>query len=731
MPTPPPGSCAPADALSALARGDRDGAGPWAAHVDDCPVCRDQVAALLDRTAPVDLPPTDSFDLRTGGDRDADLAPAGSDVRAEAARFLRPPEGPDELGRLGPYRVLGVLGAGGMGLVLRADDPGLGRPVALKVLRAHLAADPAAQVRFRREAQAMAAVEHDHVVPVHAVGSDNGVPFVAMPLLEGETLSAAIRRDGRLAPARVVELGRQVAAGLAAAHARGLVHRDVTPANIWVEPRPDGAERARLLDFGLARAVAGTPTDVTRTGAVIGTPAYMSPEQARGRPTDFRTDLFSLGVVLYRAATGEAPFRGEDSFAVARQIVETDPPAPARVVPDLPPGLSALVMRLLQKDPAARPASAQDVAEELARIAAGKPRPRAGPRRLGAPVLVGAMVLIALVVALAWPHGESGPGDPPPPPDRLTRVRTAGADQDHTQVYALGLARGEGGLVVLSEGFPNAGAGRGVHLWTADLEPLGVLPTRGDYIRALAPTPDGRRFVTVGGGGLEVWALAGRSIQRVIPAAAPPAAIAGIVVAPSGERVYTTDYEEAGVVRAYHLTSTALNPVTTLPGVLGRPRSLAVSGDGLWVGATAKTGKVVLWDLRPANGPVAHVLRPAGRPIAVVAFSSDGRRAWVVDGTAAGEAFDLSGEKPVRAGAVPTELGQGTTALAVFPAADGTRLIAVSDRAVQLLDVTVDPARSLGTEEVPSPIRGAAFYPSGRLYTGHEDGLRQWQLAGP
>jgi Protein kinase domain len=727
--------CAPDSALADLARGDLDASGLWVAHIDACPSCRARFEALLDRTAALGgagsgPPPTDTFNAATAEELQDGRARVLGGARAEAARCLRPPQGADELGRLGPYRVLDVLGAGGMGLVLHAEDPALGRHVALKILRPHLAADPAARARFRREAQAMAAVVDDHVVPVHAVGTDGDVPFVAMPLLTGETLAAALQRAGRLAPARVTELGRQVALGLAAAHACGLVHRDVTPANVWLEPRPGGGERVRLLDFGLARAVAST--DVTRTGAIIGTPAYMSPEQARGQPADHRTDLFSLGAVLYRAATGTAPFTGEDAFAVARQVVDTDPPPLARLAPDLPPGLAELIRRLLRKDPAARPASAQAVADELVRIAAGQPAARARRRRY---LLVGAAVaagVLLVVVVLARLHRGGVAGGPEAAPARaLTLVGATDPAFRHTNVYAVALARTDAGPVVLSEGFPEGAEGRGVRVWTPDLEPAGTLPTTGDYIRGLAPTPDGQRFVTVGGGGLEVWVLAGTSARRVVKPAPPPAGIGGIVVAPDGDHVYTTDYEDGGLVRAYVLADTSLRPAGPLPEPLGLPRHLAVAPDGRWVGAAAKSGKVCLWDLRAAGGPAAFVLRATGRPVAVVAFAPDGRRVWVVDGTASGEAFDLTGARPQPAGAVPTALAGGPP-VAAFPSADGARLVVVGERAIQVLDVSAVPARPLGTFEVPTPVRTAAFdAPAGRLYTGHVDGLRLWVLAGP
>src|SRR5207302_10527593 len=195
-------------------------------------------------------------------------------------------------------RVLGQLGAGGMGIVLRAEDPGLKRLVALKVLRPEYAAQPAARVRFIREARAAAKVEHDHIVPIFQIAESNGTAFLAMPLLKGEALSTTLHRVGMLPVPDAVRIGREIAEGLAAAHAEGMIHRDIKPGNVWLE---GSRGRVRILDFGLARVTAEAgerDQTVTREGAVVGTPAYMSPEQARGFKVDHRTDLFSLGVVL-------------------------------------------------------------------------------------------------------------------------------------------------------------------------------------------------------------------------------------------------------------------------------------------------------------------------------------------------------------------------------------------------------------------------------------------------
>src|SRR4051812_39938957 len=166
--------------------------------------------------------------------------------------FLAPPEQPDEIGRLGPYRVLRVLGKGGMGLVLHAEDPQLRRAVALKVMLPNLAANPASRERFLREARAAAALEHDHITPIYQVGEDHGIPFIAMPLLKGMSLEEYLRTKGRMTLPQVLRVGREIARGLAVAHEKGIVHRDLKPANLWLDAAANG--RVRILDFGLARA---------------------------------------------------------------------------------------------------------------------------------------------------------------------------------------------------------------------------------------------------------------------------------------------------------------------------------------------------------------------------------------------------------------------------------------------------------------------------------------------
>ena len=228
--------------------------------------------------------------------------------------FLRPSDQPGCLGTLGPYQIIDVIGRGGMGIVLRALDAKLNRIVAVKVLAPELAANPNARRRFLREAQAAAAVSHPHVVTIHAVDEDK-LPYLVMECIVGQSLQEKLDRIGALRLTEILRIGRQVAEGLAAAHEQGLIHRDIKPANILLE---NGVERVKITDFGLARAV--DDVAITRPGKVSGTPQYMSPEQARGERVDHRSDLFSLGCVLYAMCTGAPPFRGDSLPAVIKRL---------------------------------------------------------------------------------------------------------------------------------------------------------------------------------------------------------------------------------------------------------------------------------------------------------------------------------------------------------------------------------------------------------------------------
>ena len=277
--------------------------------------------------------------------------------------MLQPTDKPDCLGTLGPYVIREYIGRGGMGIVLKALDPMLNRIVAIKALAPEIATQPSARLRFTREARAAAAVSHPHIVTIHAVDDANTPPFLVMECIVGRSLQQKIEQSGPLKLTEILRIGTQISEGLAAAHKRGLVHRDIKPSNILLE---NGVERVKITDFGLARSV--DDVTITRTGEVSGTPQFMSPEQALGQRVDHRSDLFSMGCVLYALCTGRPPFRGDNVATVVKKICDATPRPIQETNPEIPDGLVAVVDRLLEKDPARRYQSAAEAAEVLSRL---------------------------------------------------------------------------------------------------------------------------------------------------------------------------------------------------------------------------------------------------------------------------------------------------------------------------------------------------------------------------
>jgi serine/threonine protein kinase len=265
--------------------------------------------------------------------------------------FLDPPGKEGEIGRLGPYRITGLLGKGGFGQVFVAEDARLKRRVALKVMTQKFAATPNSKKRFVEEARAMAAVHHDNVATIFEVGLRTGMPFIAMEMLKGKTLEGWTSEGRPFNTEQILQLGRDVACGLSAAHACGIVHRDIKPANIWIE----NSGRAKILDFGLA--IAG-PDRFSRRGTVMGTPGFLSPEQARNEPVDDRTDLYSLGVVLYQMSAGKLPLVSDSVTGQMIAIIAHRPQMLQSINSDIPKPLSDLVAKLLEKEPRDRIQSA-------------------------------------------------------------------------------------------------------------------------------------------------------------------------------------------------------------------------------------------------------------------------------------------------------------------------------------------------------------------------------------
>ena len=335
--------------------------------------------------------------------------------------FLEAPSHPELLGRLGRYEIERVIGTGGMGIVLKAHDTELHRVVAIKILAAHLANSASARKRFAREAQAAAAVLHPNVIPIYNVESEGKLPYLVMQCVSGQSLQTKVDRCGILGLTDTLRIAKQTAAGLAAAHDQGLVHRDVKPANILLE---ENVDRVILSDFGLARAV--DDASLTRTGVVAGTPHYMSPEQARGDTIDTRSDQFSLGSVMYFMLTGRTPFRATGAMGVLHRICNEEHRPIEQINVDVPCEVVALVDRLLAKDPAKRFDTMHVVETEVERLLAalqsgGLSIAKRKKRRtsfkgmttngvtrltiaLGLPALLGALVAVIVIWQFALPN---------------------------------------------------------------------------------------------------------------------------------------------------------------------------------------------------------------------------------------------------------------------------------------------------------------------------------------
>ncbi len=381
-------------------------------HLSDCPDCR----RLLERIA-ADRTVWDGLREHLTMTHWPEAAAVGDDRLERLTAYLAPTEDPDMLGRLGQYEVIGLIGQGSTGIVLKALEPRLNRFVAIKVLSPTYSSSAAARRRFEREGRAIAAVSHQHVVPIYAVDEFRDLPYIVMQYIPGLSLQQRIDRDGPLGNREIMRIGLQVARGLAAAHAQGIVHRDVKPANVILE---NTVERAVVTDFGLARVA--DEASLTRSGIIAGTPHYMSPEQARGESIDQRSDLFSLGSTMYAACAAHPPFRAETLVGVIHRVCQTEPRALREVNPDVDEWLAAFVHRLIAKQPDARFQSAEQVAEELTRRLAylqspiratpdaaetatpvATARPAARPSRR-TQVLIAGLAALAAAVAIFYPR---------------------------------------------------------------------------------------------------------------------------------------------------------------------------------------------------------------------------------------------------------------------------------------------------------------------------------------
>ncbi len=673
----------------------------WATdHIGQCPDCQQRLEALIADGAPLAealrrvselIPPRHSAYHRAVAAlreelRATTLLPqptpeeaADAGIAAIDLSFLMPAAEPDLLGQLGPFRVRRVLGRGGMGIVMQAYDPDLDREVAIKIIEPYWAGNEVARQRFCREARAAAAVTHEHIVTVFQVAEDehSGLPYLVMQLVQGESLEQRLRREGRLPPLVAARIGMQAAAGLAAAHAAGLVHRDIKPANILLEVPHD---RVKLTDFGLARAV--EDVKLTRSGMVAGSPLYMSPEQARGEEVDFRSDLFSLGAVLYEAISGQPPFAATTPLAVLRRITDEEPLPLRQAAPDVPPEVAAIVDRLLVKDPAGRFGSAAEVAAAFATVLAR--------HRQLTPLEIPAGVCVesdCFAVPAAIPRWRQ----------RLRRL----VDGNRWRRLARPALPWLGGALL------GAAAGSLLTAWT--LPPRIVERTiEVPAARTAGPEPHILLADTQSGA---IWSLAFVGNDRLLVGS------------------------ENGTLRLWDLKRAAAGGDGLLktfePQQNGNIWNIDVSADGKYAVSACDDSAVVLWNLHTLRFeglkfPHPHSARSA-------AFSPDHRYLATGDRNSTIRIWDMGTQ-------VPVELREhrGTVHGLVF-SPDGRWLASCgSDRMVHLWDVTTirwadreGPERILSLSEHRGPVYAVAFSPEGdRLASCGWDGtVRLWDTA--
>lgn len=663
----------------------------------------------------------------------------------ELCACLAPPEAEDELGRLGNYRVLRIVGAGGMGVVFEAEDLNLQRRVALKALLPTLGASANARKRFLREARAVAEIESDHVVSIYQIGEDRGVPFIAMQFLKGETLEDRCRHEPPLTMAEVLRIGREIALGLDAAHSRDLVHRDVKPSNTWLEA---GSGRVKILDFGLARST-GEDSNLTRQGAILGTPAYMSPEQARGLPATFKSDLFSLGSVLYRMCAGRQPFQGNDTVDTLMAVATVTPPAPRSINPTVPLALDNLIMHLLAKDAAERPGSARDVAHALAMIDPSRiEEPSAAlttvaisapvlavpeaPRRRRIWVLASLLVLGALgLMLLRAPlerlfHGKSAPR----PSD--AKERSVLDELDPEKVPAADRIAGLGDELVAVLGQRGASSVQGVqfshdgrflialglrldaHLWD-----IAENRERASFIaRRAAFSPDGKMLASAEPDGIRLRDLDGR-VLSTIPVPAEEEVFA-VDFAPDGNRLLWGGVRHArkklsrgdGVVHLWSLIEKKEMPA--FPSVPQPVHGVRYAPDGKRVATMTADRSVYVWDVATHKELKFETARGVGNVAALL----HSLRASLLDFTPDGRTLGYARRGTVHF--VDVETGHETGRIPGFEgnvhalscAPDGRRW-AVCDARGQVALYDADGTR-LRDWLLPGVINDVSFAPDGR-----------------
>jgi serine/threonine protein kinase/WD40 repeat protein len=574
--------------------------------------------------------PTTPVPSRSTGDTEEDY------------RFLEAPQSADELGRLAHYRVLKKLGQGGMGMVFLAEDTNLQRPVALKVMLPKLVEEAGNRQRFVREGRAAAAIAHERVVTIHEVDEANGLPFLTMQLLQGESLEMRLERDpGPWPLAVILRVGREIAEGLEAAHQLGVVHRDIKPSNIWLE-----GEHIKLLDFGLAH-VARDTTRLTQPGVIVGTPGFLAPEQAAGKPADPRSDLFSLGVVLYLLATGRLPFPGEHVLAVLTALATEHPRPVFELNPDLPEALTHLIMRLLSKEPDRRPPSAREVIAVLVTMerqqgrdnratgAASPPLREAPAWRRSPYVWWGGLAGVGIAVTLAlW--FLSSPGHSPSEDVQAspTTERKRSAVRPH--VAKLGLHTPAHAAVFSPDGkyILSAGDDRMVRVWDVGSgKQVRHFAQTSTPIRSLALCRDGHLVVTGSGHHvtenkqtvareclIQVWDFNdGKELTHLEGSRAP---VQSVAISDDGKRILSGGPWDH--VRLWDRETRCQRAAFATPQA--GSHAVAISRDGKWGLFTDNDPWVAVVDLDKGEVVDRFQGNASGR-LRAVAFSPDGRQA--------------------------------------------------------------------------------------------------------
>lgn len=640
-----------------------------------------------------------------------------------ALDFLEPSPDPAYLGRLGHFDIARLIGRGGMGMVLEAYDSHLQRTVAVKVLDPKLANDDVSRQRFCREARAAASISHDHVVTVYQVerSHDGTLPYLVMQLIRGETLEAKLVRDGKLPVLEILRIGLQMSAGLAAAHAQGVIHRDIKPGNILID---ETTGRVKLTDFGLARCI--EDLGLTKTGYVAGTPLYMSPEQATGEKVDERSDLFSLGAVLYEMSTGRPPFKGNTPFAVLKQITGGAARPVREINADIPPWLATLIQKLLAKRADERPISAEVVAEEFA---------------------------------------EHLAEFEPVSPVQIPAVRTSGACEtvmrQHRRHRIQSLVAGllVGATLMLAVAFPFLSGGKSDTTGPTGPEAIAVLTGNAGPVWSIDFTPDGRRLaMAIDDGTVKMWDIASQRLESTIIAHEGP--VWATAISTDGQQmatghddgsVHVWDLASEEQVHTFHVDgpvrTIAFAPqlhqaavgtrtgkleirntdtgerVTALDGHKGIIVHVAYSHDGTLLGSVGGDKTARVWTV--ANGRERLQLEGHDGGIYAIAFSADDRLLATGGWDKKVHVWEVASGKPLG-----ELVGHTSDVWAVAFAPKGNVLASVGeDHNVRLWDTaTMQPLPTrvghTGT------LYAAKFNAAGQLATAGRDGTaRVWEIS--